>query len=273
MFVIPLLFIFLAVAWFSEVVAMIGFPIMLWFINTLGWTTLPTGIVIGVTIAYWLIAIIMSSWKDYYMTNDKQKWYQGSMKAQIGGADALYTAIIFLMLTVFLFALFFSSQQIESALLQIPGYNSIPMCNGNPCFNQTITPYNATTSILNIYPKFDQYLPWLFYIINIAVLASVIFIPGSMLVYAIQIIIGSITVFISFILSNDALVIFRQPIFANTVVAFPNILLLWRNLPIYEIFFFVILLILIAAKARISGASGISRGGSGGIDDKRFNLG
>ena len=185
------------------------------------------------------------------------------MRAQFGGGDFIYVMFFFFLLVIILFFFTLVSNQIKSTLKNVTGYNQVPMCNGSPCFNQSTTPYNATVGLLNLYPQFDNYIPWLFILINLAIIASAVLLFSNFLAYAIGFLVMIITDFISIILSNEARNIFLNPLFGNVIQLYPHIQSMFQQLPIYEIVFTFIYLIIIAAKSRIIGASGYTSSSQG----------
>ena len=169
------------------------------------------------------------------------------------GADYLYLMIIIFIVAAVAFAFTLTGQMILPALNSIPGYNA-PIVVGNSVF--ATTPYQATASILAIYPNFDQYIPWIFIIVSIAILASVAFLPVNAVTIAITFVLMLITVFVSFIFSNTTHLFFANPIWANVAPLYPSTEALFANLGEYEVGFFFLYIIMIAARSKISGNAG-----------------
>ena len=155
------------------------------------------------------------------------------------------------------------ASRITPVLNTIPGYNVAyvtPACAGGNTSACWTSPANATASVLANLPKFDVYIVFFFYLISIAILASVVLLPSSPMSIAITFIVMIISVLVSLELSNAIRSIFTQAILANAVLLFPNTISLFANFPEYEPLFFFIYLILIAAKSKLGGNQGIGGG-------------
>jgi hypothetical protein len=115
-----------------------------------------------------------------------------------------------------------------------------------------------------------MFLPFIFIIVNLAILASVILLPISTLSIAVTFPIMVVTVIVSFEFSNAMKIFFTNSLFANVVPLFPltisgnSATTLLPNIGYYEVLFFFLYIIMIAAKAKMGGGGGGGTYGGGG---------
>jgi uncharacterized membrane protein YkgB len=182
-------------------------------------------------------------------------------------AAFLYAAIAIIFVGVMVFVFTLAGQQIGIVLNNVPGYNTYALCgnatNQVPCFpgHQKQTPLNDTITLLNYNYKFDQWIPLIFIIVNIGIIAGVILVETSYLSLAIAFVLQIVTVFVAIILSNSLQPLFTSNVFATVAPHFPQTIGLYAQLPAYEIAFTLIFILVIAAKVRGIGGG---LGGSGG---------
>ena len=155
----------------------------------------------------------------------------------------------------------YTGQQLLPALNSIPGFNSI-----NPAIasiSGTTSPLNATNSILNNYPKFDNLLPFVIIMIMIGVLLAAAVVPTNPIVIPLTFITMLITLLLTFMTSNAAHALLGSTIFSSVVGDFPTIEYMWANFAPIEFVFFLALMIIEAMRSRSSGG-----GYSGGNNPK-----
>lgn len=171
----------------------------------------------------------------------------------VAAAQFLYVMLIFFFLSAILFALTYTGQQTLPLLANLPGYNTaFP--------GSTVTPYTASNSIIAIYPQFNQYLPFIFIMVNLAIIASILVLPLNSLTIPLTFAIMIITVIVSFIFSNSISAFFTNQIFSTVVPYFGQVIQINANLGLYEIIFIFIYMIILAARIKLSGGGTSSVG-------------
>lgn len=211
------------------------------------------------------------------------------------GSDFLYAMLVFAVISMVAASVIYVSINIGPALLSIPGYNSAftpQISNGVVCQtvnevylnNQSLTvnnvktvntictvsyisqtpsntvswpsPFVATEQILANYNSVDKWLFFMFILINLAIIASIAFLPApSPMAIAIGFIMLIILGIVSMILSNAINVFFNVPLLANAVAKLPQTRELWATVTEYEILFSFIYLIVVAARSRGGGGN------------------
>jgi len=216
------------------------------------------------------------------------------------GSDALYAMVVFAIISMVAVSMIYVALNVTPILAKIPGFSTAytpEIANGVICQtsnqvflnNQTLTvnnvqtvnticrtsyiaqtpsntvswlsPLAAVNSILANYNAVDTWIYFIFILVNLAILASVAFLPNvSPMALAIGFLTLVIVVIISFILSNSINVFFNVPLLGNAVAKIPNVRGLWANIGEYEILFGLIYLIIIAARSRGAGGVGANAG-------------
>ena len=167
------------------------------------------------------------------------------------GIDALYLIPILFLLTAALFTLTYAGQQLIPALESVPGFNVI-----NPALasiSGVISPLQATNSILANYPKFDNLLPFVFFMVMIAILAGAALTPTNPIVIPVTFFVMLVVLLLTFLTSNAAHTFLGATIFQSVAGIFPNIEGLWANLGPIEFVFFLLLMGVEAMRSRSSG--------------------
>lgn len=174
------------------------------------------------------------------------------------GVDYLFLIPIFFLVTAALFSLTSVGPVALAALANVPGYTSV-----NPALASiagVVSPYQATNSILSIYPRFDNLLLFVFFTIMIAIVAAAALTPTNPIVIPLTFFTMLVVLLITFMTSNMAHAFLNATVFAPIVGLFPNLEGLWANLGATEFVFFLLLIIVEAIRSRSSGGAG---GGAG----------
>ena len=167
--------------------------------------------------------------------NNKKSSREGTMRA-----DAL---------AFFFVPLIFLALVFVTAVVILAWQTTAPILNSTENqFHVNATYRNIPISIGGNLYSFDAFLPFIFYMIMIAIIFSAVLLDPDPLSWLVGIVYMPIIYYVSAFISNDAHAIFVQPILTNGIVRLPQSLAILANLPTITAIFGLLYLIALAAR-------------------------
>jgi hypothetical protein len=159
--------------------------------------------------------------------------------------DSPVHMVMFVMFCVILFAAYVALQAIYGVFANIPIAN-----NGYTIGSQTINPYNQVKAVGNIILNFDIWAPLIFFVISITIIALGALLNSNPIGWGIGAIMIVFLIYFATFLSNVTHNIATNPSLLQGANAFPKTLAILAQLPLYEIVFLFIYLIIIAVRVK-----------------------